>query len=141
MLEIQGGFNASDAAVGGLEHGDVKALLASEVVVNHPLAGLGAGGDTVHARTADPLAGELLRRDLDDIAFGALGIVDPLAARPWAVKGVLLHVAGFCAVCPTAPVDRACDEPSKGDDARDRRRAAIAKGGSVRSVRLVSPAR
>ncbi len=65
---------SADAAVGRLQDSDVEALLAAEIVVDHSLAGLGAGGDVVHARTAEPLAGKLLRRDLYDVALGALGI-------------------------------------------------------------------
>src|SRR5215510_15767216 len=81
LFQIQRCFNRANTAVGRLQHGNVEALLAPEVVVDHALAGFGSGGNMVDPRAAEALAGELLRRNIDDVALGPVGIIDALSAR------------------------------------------------------------
>ena len=73
----------ADAAVGRLQHGDIEAFLAAEIVIDHALAGLGAGGNIVDPRTAEALAGKLLGRNFDDVALGSFGVIDALSRRAW----------------------------------------------------------
>src|SRR3990172_4336075 len=91
MLQVQGGFDASDLAVCLLENGNVQTFLAAEIIVDHALAGLGAGRNIVDARTAEAHTGKLLGRNFNYVALGSVGIVDALATRFRAVKGVMLH--------------------------------------------------
>src|SRR5262249_43079439 len=46
--EIQRALAAAQVFVNALQHGEVKALLATEIVVDHPLVGARAAGDLVH---------------------------------------------------------------------------------------------
>jgi hypothetical protein len=72
---VQFGLDVPHALVRLLQHREVQALLAAEVVVDHPLAGLRERGDLVDARTGQPLLAELRGGDLQDVGLGALRIV------------------------------------------------------------------
>jgi len=71
-LEVEPELDAAQPSVGGLEHREVERLLATEVVVDHALAGPGARGDLVDARPAEAVARELLGRDFHDIGHRSL---------------------------------------------------------------------
>src|SRR5436305_214756 len=81
MIDVEIALDVADTAVSLFEHGDVEAFLAAEVVIDHPLAGARAGGDLVDARATQPLGGELLGRDSDDVSARLLGVVDPHRPR------------------------------------------------------------
>ena len=74
--------------VGVLERAEIEPLLVAEIVVDHPLAGAGAGGDLVDPRAGQAVERELLRGDLEDVLPRPLGILRArrrraaFAARP-----------------------------------------------------------
>src|SRR5205814_9122619 len=94
MLQIQRSFNVAYLAVCFLKDGNVQALLAAKIVVDHPLAGLSARRNVVDPCATQPFASKLLRRNFDDVALGSLGIVDPPAPRLGKVEGFVLHSVG-----------------------------------------------
>ena len=75
VFQLQVGLNAADARIGFLQHPDVQAFLAAEVVVDHPLAGAGEGGDLVDPGAGQALAGELGGGHLEDVGHGPLRVV------------------------------------------------------------------
>ena len=66
-FEVRRGLARADLRVRLLEHGAIQLLLAAEVVVDHPLRRIGLVGDLVDARAGQPLVGELLRGNLEDV--------------------------------------------------------------------------
>src|SRR5260370_336095 len=94
MVEkVARGFGAADARVGLLEHGEVEPLLAAEIIVDHALAGARALGDGVDPRAAIAFPREFARGDFEDIALGALGVVDPSAPGAGEPRHVLPFLA------------------------------------------------
>src|SRR5437764_14586245 len=74
MLDVYLLLGAPDRRVRLLEHRDPKLLLSPEVVVDHPLGGMGLVGDAVDSRSRVAAVGELLGRDLENLAAGPGGV-------------------------------------------------------------------
>ena len=53
---------AAQPLINAFERGEVEALLAAEIVVDHALVGAGAARDLVDAAAEQPLGGELVLR-------------------------------------------------------------------------------
>ena len=75
-------FSRSDGSGGLFEHRDEEPFLSAEIVVDHPLAGAGAGGDVVDTGPAEALVGELVGRNLQDVSARPVRIMNP--GRPGA---------------------------------------------------------
>ena len=60
VVEVERLFLAAQAGVNPLQHGQVEALLAAEVVVDHALVGFGVLGDLVYPPAKQPLGGEFV---------------------------------------------------------------------------------
>jgi len=73
-IHVETGFERPDVLVATSEHGAVESFLAAEVVVDHPLDGVGARGDFIDACTAQALPGELLGGDREYVGSGTVGI-------------------------------------------------------------------
>ena len=58
LLDLELGFGLADPCIGVLQRDAEEFFLVAEVMVEHALVGLGAGGNVVDPRTAQPLAGE-----------------------------------------------------------------------------------
>ncbi len=83
VLDVQLAFALPDGLVGVLERAEIEAFLVAEIVVDHALAGAGAGRDLVDPGARQAVQRELLRRDLDDVL--AASPRDPACGspRPW----------------------------------------------------------
>ena len=64
----------TDARIRRLEHREEHRVLVAEIVVKHPLVGLGARGDPVDACAAQPVAREFTHRGGEDDGLRARGI-------------------------------------------------------------------
>jgi hypothetical protein len=77
VVELQRRLDLADAAVGVLEHLNEEPLLVAEVVIDHPLAGIGARGNIVDPRPSKAFVGKLIGRDLQDVPAGSFRVLNP----------------------------------------------------------------
>ncbi len=77
LIKFERRLDLADAAIGLFEHRDEQPLLVAKVVVDHPLAGVGARRNLVDARPAEAPVGELVGCDLQDVASGPLRVLGP----------------------------------------------------------------
>lgn len=66
VLQIQSGLFLPDVEVFPLQDGAEEAVLTFEVVVEHPLVGLGIEGDRIDPRAFKPVSGKLLLRRFEN---------------------------------------------------------------------------
>jgi hypothetical protein len=74
VLDVELLLQRADTAVRPLKDGQVQALLATEVVVDHPLGGAGLGRDLVDPGSGKTLVGEFACGHVDDLCLGSFGI-------------------------------------------------------------------
>src|SRR5712671_1471582 len=82
LIEFERCLDVADAAVGLFEHLGEEPLLVAKVVVDHPLAGVGASRNVVDAGPAEALVGELVRGDLQNVPSGAVAVLGPPLGVP-----------------------------------------------------------
>src|SRR4029453_18557172 len=98
--EIHRALAAAQVFVDALQHGEIKALLVTEIVVDHPLVGARAASDLVYPTARKPLACELVLRSQQDRFACPVWI----AANPGLLwfRSASLHVGAVDS--PTRPI-------------------------------------
>src|SRR5262245_45273828 len=94
MPKAQARIDSTDAVIRCFKDSHVDTFLATEVVVDHPLASLSACGDLVDPGAAEALLGEFPCGYLDYVAPRPFGVVYALAAALFAAEFFALH--GCC---------------------------------------------
>src|SRR5437660_3609645 len=72
--ERQSVFGRADSRICRLENREKHSVFVAEIVVKHPLVGLGARGDPIDACAAQSVAGEFARRGREDDGLRAGGV-------------------------------------------------------------------
>ncbi|MCY1174791.1 hypothetical protein D9M73_150030 [compost metagenome] len=74
-VEAQLRFGLVEAGIDVLQHTDEQLFLAAEVVIDHPVVGLGQCGDLLDAPTSEAFLAEDLHCGLENIVPGAVGLL------------------------------------------------------------------
>ena len=75
VVQVQVRLDGPHASISLFEHRQVQAVLAAEVVIDHPLAGARGRCNGVDARAGEAFVGELVRGHSQDLGHGAGGVV------------------------------------------------------------------
>ena len=73
-VEVELRLGGADIAIGVLEHRPEEIVLVLEIVVDHPLVGLGASRDGIDPRAGEAKPGELGPGGHEDARLGGVGI-------------------------------------------------------------------
>ena len=87
LAERQLALAAADLLVGIEQHRRVERFLVAPVVVEHPLVGLGAGGDGIDPGAVEALLAELVAGGAEDLGLGLFGIARTGGAARLALAG------------------------------------------------------
>src|SRR5262245_57392462 len=95
MPKVQARLDGADAVIRSFKHRDVDTFLATEVVVDHPLASLSACGDRADPGATEALLGEFPCGHPDAVAPRPLGVGCASAAALLAAGSFAPH-ADLC---------------------------------------------